>query len=133
MVAILLTLFCYLGWALYGIVLWFATGSAKAPGGQGPHLWRIAGVSVAFGALVGVIATLTAANPPEGPGVSFVGNGILGFPQLIFLSLVAGMIIVGVRQALWGFLIVPVMLIASFALTWWGLSHFIPPQPPNFG
>ncbi len=128
--AVLLTLFCYLGWAPFALVLWFATGSPMDPKARGQRLWLIGGLSIVFGILVGVTATLTAANPPVGPGVSFVGNGALGFPQLIFLSFIAGMVIVGIRQALWGLLILPLTLIASFVVTWWGLSFIIPPQPP---
>jgi len=130
MIAVLLTLFCYLGWAPFALVLWFAMGSPTDPKAHTRRLWLIGSVSIVFGILVGVTATLTAANPPNGPGVSFVGNGMLGFLQLIFLSFVAGMIIVGLRQARWGLLILPLMLIASFVLTWWGLSFVIPPQPP---
>lgn len=130
MIAVLLTVFSYLGWVPFALVLWFAAGSPMDPKVHARRLWLIGGVSIVFGVLVGVTATLTAANPPVGPGVSFVGNGVLGFLQLIFLSFIAGMVIVGIRQALWGFLILPLTLIASFALTWWGLSSLIPPQMP---
>jgi hypothetical protein len=130
MLAILLTAFCYLGWAPFALVLWFGTGSPTDPQAQARKLWLIGGASIVFGILVGVTATLTAANPPEGPGVSFVGNGVLAFLQLIFLSLVVGLVIVGIRQARWGFLILPLTLIGAFVLTWWGFSFVIPPQMP---
>lgn len=131
MAALLLTLFCYLGWVLYGVFLWFAAGSSTAPRGQGSRLGRIAGVSLAFGALVGVLATLTAAKPPEAPEyhLSFVGNGMLGFPQAIFLCVCAALVILALRRAWWGLLVAPAALILSFALTWWALTFVIPPAP----
>jgi hypothetical protein len=128
-IMVLLTLFCYLGWAPFALVLWFAIGSPTDPKAHERRLWFIGGVGIAFGMLVGATATLTAANPPVGSGVSFVGNGVLGFLQLTFLSFVTGMVVVGIRQALWGLLFLPVTLIVSFVLTWWGLSSFIPPHP----
>jgi hypothetical protein len=128
---ILLVIFVYLGGFPFGLATFVFSGRHNGIEDERQYQLRALGsvlvLCLIFGVLVGIIAAVVAANPVQGAGFSFTGNGILGFPQLILLSVIAGIIATVAHRAWFALVILPISLVGSFALTWWGASFVFPP------
>lgn len=76
-----------------------------------------------FGSLTGIVAAMTDASPPTSPGVSFQGNGMLGFVQMLILCICGGSLMAALQRAWIAFVTIPIVLILAFMLTYFGLAQ----------